>query len=279
MRPPKPGSVLLIEPSKHLSVLLSTVNVTSVTPSDLSAPDGSSASIGADGSPASPDPSAATDADPSIGADGSVDAADAAAVVDGRRARRERNREAVVDALLAYYREGELQPSTDQIAERAGISARSLFRYFDDIDDLCRVAIGRQIAHVGSLFFLDIDPDLDLGDRAAALVAHRLDLYEAMSWVGVVARSREPFQPLIAAELRQVRSVLRTQIRQLFAPELAALGATEADRRVAAADVLSSFEAYRLMLDDQGLDRPAIAETLTNTLIFLLAPTPKPTPT
>ncbi|MEX2627760.1 MAG: TetR/AcrR family transcriptional regulator [Ilumatobacteraceae bacterium] len=252
-----------------------------MTPSDPSAATGPPASIGADGSPASPLPSAPTDADASIGADGSDDAAATVgtAATDGRRARRERNREAVVDALLAFYREGVLQPSTDQIAERAGISARSLFRYFDDIDDLCRVAIGRQIAHVGSLFFLDIDPGLDLNDRAAALVAHRLDLYEAMSWVGVVARTREPFQPLIAAELRQVRSVLRAQIRRVFAAELDALGAAEADRRVAAADVLSSFEAYRLMLDDQGLDRAAIAETLTPTLTHLLTPTPTRAPT
>lgn len=194
----------------------------------------------------------------------------AEAVTDGRRARRERNREAVVDALLGLYRDGVLQPSTDQIAERAGISARSLFRYFDDVDDLCRVAISRQIQHVGSLYFVDVDPDLDLPDRVASFVAQRLDLYEAMSWVGVVARTREPFQPLIATELREARSILRRQIRQVFAAELDRIssesGAAEADRVVAAADVLCSFEAYRLLLDDHGLDRPAIAHLLTTTL-------------
>ena len=51
---------------------------------------------------------------------------------DGRRLRRALNREAVVDALLSLYDEGNLRPGTDRIAERAGISPRSLFRYFDD---------------------------------------------------------------------------------------------------------------------------------------------------
>ena len=46
--------------------------------------------------------------------------------VDGRHLRRERNREAVVEALLEFYREGNLQPSATEVAERAGSSARSV---------------------------------------------------------------------------------------------------------------------------------------------------------
>ena len=57
---------------------------------------------------------------------------------DGRRLRRDRNRTAVVDALLDLYGESNLRPSTAEIAERAGLSHRSLFRYFDDFEDLCR---------------------------------------------------------------------------------------------------------------------------------------------
>src|SRR6185437_733480 len=62
---------------------------------------------------------------------------------DGRRLRRDRNRMAVVDALLDLYGESNLRPSTAEIADRAGLSHRSLFRYFDDFDDLCREAICR----------------------------------------------------------------------------------------------------------------------------------------
>ena len=56
------------------------------------------------------------------------------------------NREAVVDALLDLYAEGNLRPGTDEIAERAGISPRSLFRYFEDADDLAGEAVARQLA-------------------------------------------------------------------------------------------------------------------------------------
>src|SRR5438270_9832426 len=65
--------------------------------------------------------------------------------LDGRRLRREQNREAVLDALLGLFRDGVYEPSSNEIAERAGLSPRSLFRYFDDIDDLHRAAAERQL--------------------------------------------------------------------------------------------------------------------------------------
>ena len=70
---------------------------------------------------------------------------------DGRRLRRERNRDAVVQAVLELVREGELAPGVEAVAARAGLSARSVFRYFDDLDDLCRAAIARQLALVGPI--------------------------------------------------------------------------------------------------------------------------------
>ena len=59
---------------------------------------------------------------------------------DGRRLRRERNRDAVIEALLDLFGEGNLQPSTDEIAVRSGVSARSLFRGL--YQDAGKIAIG-----------------------------------------------------------------------------------------------------------------------------------------
>ena len=47
---------------------------------------------------------------------------DTALEVDGRRLRREQNRESVIDALIELFGEGVYQPSSADIAERAGIS-------------------------------------------------------------------------------------------------------------------------------------------------------------
>ena len=70
---------------------------------------------------------------------------------DGRVLRRERNRAEIVDALLALLREGHVEVSAAQIAERARLSERSVFRYFDDLDDLyrtvCAVQFERERKH------------------------------------------------------------------------------------------------------------------------------------
>jgi AcrR family transcriptional regulator len=193
-----------------------------------------------------------------------------APVGDGRRARRERNRDAVVDALLELFRDGNLAPSSDEIAERAGLSPRSLFRYFDDVDDLCRTAISRQHERVGSVIALTVRPDMSLSDCVTAVVEQRVQLFDAMGAVGQVLRIRAPFQPLVAAELSRARRLLRGQLEQAFAAELAALSTASATAVLAAADALCSFESYRLMRDDQGLSRAATTRVLVEALHRLL---------
>ena len=69
--------------------------------------------------------------------------------------------------MLQLYAEGNLDPSSDEIAERAGLSPRSLFRYFDDLDDLVRVAIGRQHERLLPLAGLDVSVDSPLAARVA----------------------------------------------------------------------------------------------------------------
>jgi AcrR family transcriptional regulator len=192
------------------------------------------------------------------------------AVPDGRRRRRARNRDAVVEALLDLYREGNLTPSADEITGRAGLSPRSLFRYFDDLDDLARTAIERAQHDVAHLLAVDARPDDPLHRRVEALVSQRDELFEAVESVALVTRLRAPFSLVVADNLRRARRTLRNQVAELFAPELAALPDAVAEARLAALDVVTSFEGYRLLRDDQGLTRAAARTTLTDAITRLL---------
>ena len=106
-------------------------------------------------------------------------------LLDGRTAGRERNRDAVVDAMLDLYGAGILEPSADEIAAQSGVSRRSVFRYFEDLDDLCRAAIARQKDRVSHLFLIDdgvADWEVELAAAAAAevgsLMYRRVILHE-----------------------------------------------------------------------------------------------------
>lgn len=190
--------------------------------------------------------------------------------LDGRRARRGRNRETVVDALLELFREGELNPSVAAVAERSGVSLRSVFRYFDDLDEMGRIAIQRHLDEVGHLFDL---PKLGQGTRSEridALVAQRSALYERVAPVVRAAMLRAPFQPVISEGLVARRALLREQLRQQFAPELATLAEDEVPLVVSGADALASFEAMELLRIDQKLTTARAVAVVRTSLDRLL---------
>lgn len=189
------------------------------------------------------------------------------AVTDGRLLRRKRNREAVVDALLDLYRDGTLRPSAEEIAARSGLSPRSLFRYFDDMDDLVRTAIGRIERENLHLVPIDIDPRAGLEVKAGALAEQRFRLFDTVGHAAAVLRLRSPYHPVLAAALARNRAFMRGQIVTLFAPELLALGAARGPAALAAADVLCSFESYQLLYQVNRLSpavcKAAMADGLT----------------
>ena len=192
----------------------------------------------------------------------------AADEVDGRRLRRTQNRSAVVLALVELFEQGVYQPSTGEIAERAGISPRSLFRYFDDVDDLHRAAIDSQLERAEPLLLLDVPSDAPTRTKIDRLVEARVHLFETIEPAARAARVAAHRRPLVAATLDESRSFLRNQLRQLFAPELTGARA----ELLPAIDALCSFETYELLRAHQALSRPKTIAALTAALTQLLDP-------
>ena len=186
--------------------------------------------------------------------------------LDGRRLRREQNREAVIDAMLALFREGVYQPSTAEVAAKAGLSVRSLFRYFDDVNDLHRAALDRELALALRL----VDPRVGGAEptptKIAAVVRARCELFEVIGPAARALRAAANRRPMLAGQLGRNRAFLRQQLGEIFAPELAASAAL-----LPALEVLCSFEAYELLRHDQGLSRKRTEEALRTAVGVLLA--------
>ena len=160
--------------------------------------------------------------------------------LDGRRVRREQNVEAVVEAMLDLLGEGQLNPGAAAVAERSGVSLRSVFRYFDDMDSLTERAIARQMERAAQYFDL-LDATGPVEERAAALARHRLVQHAALAPYARVAILRAgPEYPAVAQGLATRRDALRRQVEALFAPELDALDRPQRD------EVLAALEARHL---------------------------------
>lgn len=159
--------------------------------------------------------------------------------VDGRRVRGERNKEAVVSALLSLYENGEVEPSVARVADVAGVSERSVFRYFQDKKDLVASAIELQLERIGHLYDgLSVDGDFE--ERLDAILDHRLRLYEAIKGVVRASEYLEHRSPIIRSAVDQRRSILRAQAVDQFRPELSRLDDQKLAARVI--DVALSLE-------------------------------------
>lgn len=165
--------------------------------------------------------------------------------------------------MLALYDAGHLRPSMSEVAEAAGLSSRSLFRYFDDLDDLVRAAVARQQERLAPLASLVVDPAAPLDQRIEAVVAQRIRLVDAMGHVGRVARLHSHEHPAVAAELVRQRRALRRDLAAAFSAELADRPPDVARSLLAVAEVVCSFEANDLLRNDQGLSSAAIAQAMT----------------
>ena len=171
--------------------------------------------------------------------------------VDGRIARRERNRDAVVDAIMLLVESGELEPNIAQVAEVAGVSERSIFRHFESRDALVAAVIERQLEMVRGLLH-PIPPDGPVGQRARALVAERARLYEAITPMRRVALRVAERSEQVADKLAEARLWGRTELEQVFAPELDELGPAERRDLVAGLSTVASWEAWNVLRAHEG---------------------------
>jgi AcrR family transcriptional regulator len=188
-------------------------------------------------------------------------------VVDGRRLRREQNRESVLDALIALHGDGVYEPSANEIAERAGLSPRSLFRYFDDVDDLNRAAIERQLVEARPLLDIGVQADAPTAEKVERLVAARVRLFEAVAPAMRATRACAHRHHVVAAQLHDARVFMRNQVAHLFAAELDG----RRDVLLPALDALCSFETYELLRRDQGLSRAKTTAALEHAVTVLLS--------
>ena len=190
--------------------------------------------------------------------------------VDGRTARRDRNRLAVLDAVLELFSEGDLVPSPDDVARRSGVSLRSVYRYVADADDLIRSAIERNLEKVEPLFLI---ADLGTGSfahRIDAFLDARMRVYDAIAATARASRLAASRSAVIRSHLEGGRRAMRVQLERQFASELDCLDGAEREAAAAAADALTQIETIELYRCNRGFTSEHTRDLLAVALRALL---------
>lgn len=185
-------------------------------------------------------------------------------ISDGRLLRSERSREAIVGALLELVGEGIPQPTAEQVAERAGVGIRTVFRHFSDMEGLFAAMDARLQAEAVPLLRAAV-PDGARGERARAFVRQRASFFERIApykRAGNLRRWRSPFlAERHAALVRELRADL---LRWL--PELA----DAPPALVEALELATSFEAWDRLRCEQRLGRTRAQAAMERLALALL---------
>jgi TetR/AcrR family transcriptional regulator of autoinduction and epiphytic fitness len=174
--------------------------------------------------------------------------------LDGRQSRTVRSRQAICEACVDLVEAGVLQPSADQIADRAGLSRRSIFNHFSDLAELYDA-----VAEVG---LQRCAPLLEeISNRAP--VAHRVErLAEVRS---KFLEATTPFTRALTAQallggaadhaVRVSRAALRRQyeeVERLFGKELAGLSSQDRAEVLEALSAATSPQQWEYLRRSRG---------------------------
>ena len=189
--------------------------------------------------------------------------------IDGRTARAQRTRAAIVDAHLALLASGDLKPTGERIADAAGVSLRTLWTSFKDMETLFAAA-GERLIERELAVYKPIDAGLPLAARVTAFCAQRATMLEILAPAARAAVIREPFSAALrhnrAVELGRVAAELST----LFAAELDVAGDGR-DELLDALMAASTFAAWSVLRDQLNLDVDAARGVMVRTVTALLA--------
>ena len=170
---------------------------------------------------------------------------------DGRLARSERTRRAIVDALRALIIEGDLRPTAPRVAERAGVSVRTVWQHFEDVEALL-VEAGRRDLEIASTYLVPIEPSLPVTERIERLVDARAQMFEAMAPVWRAARLHTPFSAQLRRNRDMFMDLARQEVERVFRDELAAAADREGLRD--ALVVATTWAPWESLRTDMGLD-------------------------
>lgn len=184
--------------------------------------------------------------------------------VDGRTARSERTRKAIVEAHVALILTGDLRPTADRIAKQAGVSLRALWSHFADMEALF-AASGELILEQRDETHQPVPVDLPLPARIDAYCQQRARMLEHIAPAAKASALKEPFSPALQSYRRSHVERVRTELKILFAREI------DGDETLLTAlTAASTWPTWGTMRDAMGLDPEGARLVLTRTVTTLL---------
>lgn len=187
---------------------------------------------------------------------------------DGRRKRSHASRQRIVDAVRALIREGQVAPSAEDVAARADVGLRTVFRHFEDMDSLYREVSAATFAEVAPLLAAPV-PAGSLDERLRATIEQRAAVFEAIMPFKIAGEAQRHRSKFLRQDHDGLVQLQRTRLRAVLPSDV------RADRPTFdLLELLLSFEAWRRLRHDQHLSVASAKRALSVGTSALLAAVP-----
>lgn len=184
---------------------------------------------------------------------------------DGRLNRSVVTRNKIVETLTKLILEGQISPTAEQVALRANVGLRTVFRHFDNMDALYREISIDVDAQIKPLLQARLDGQT-WQERVVQSIAVRSEIYDRTAAMHVAAQVHRHESVYLTQNLMESARLQRDLLQRLLPPDLAQ-NAPFLD----ALDLVLSFESWIRLRREQALSATEATAVMQLTVKALLA--------
>lgn len=174
--------------------------------------------------------------------------------LDGRRQRATESKRRIALAMLDLVREGQTDPSADEVADRAGVGRRTVFRLFNDMEGVYREMHAVMVERLQPMFTAPFAGSTWRA-RVEELIERRAKMFEIMLPIKSAADAHRYRSAFLQNEHKKITKLQRDALLAVLKQKLAA-------DKIEALDLTLSFEAWRRLRYEQGLSIKQASATL-----------------
>lgn len=183
---------------------------------------------------------------------------------DGRRQRTDASKRRIALAMLELARAGEIAPSADTVAERAGVGRRTVFRLFSDMEGVYREMHAVMVERISPMFAAPFTATTWRA-RVNELIERRARMFEEMRPIKSAGDAHRHRSAFLQNEHRRIVKLQRDTLLATLPENIG--GDFE---RFEALNLALSFESWRRLREEQRLtikDAVAVWKRLARALL------------
>ena len=184
---------------------------------------------------------------------------------DGRRLRADSSRRRIVEAMMELVKEGDVSPSAEAVAAKAGVGRRTVFRLFSDMEtvygEIQHVMLGR----IEPIFCAPLE-GRTWRDRLDEMIERRALVFEEILPFKTAADARRHRSAFLQEDHAQLARMTRQTLAEVLPKRMA-----PGSRPFEALDAALGMEMWQRLRHDQGL-KPKAALAVMKHMADALAP-------